>query len=69
MNYETTDYGCPILPFIDPPKGEGFQLWETITEGSPLSPVFDTPEELTKWLADNLDEVFSHDFETWKDPG
>jgi hypothetical protein len=35
-----------------PPTGEGWQMWETVTEGSPISPVFDTPEKLARWLAD-----------------
>ena len=35
----------------DPPKGEGWQMWETTSEGSPMSPVFSTPEELAHWLA------------------
>lgn len=37
---------------IDPPEGEGYQLWSTTTEGTPMSPVFATPGELAKWLAD-----------------
>lgn len=43
----------------DPPFGEGYQLWETFSEGSPISPVFKTPEELADWL------VSSPDY-TWK---
>lgn len=35
---------------IEPPAGEGWQMWETTTEGSPMSPVFKTPEELAHWL-------------------
>jgi hypothetical protein len=35
----------------EPPAGEGWQLWETISEGSPISPVFATPEGLAKWLS------------------
>lgn len=38
---------------LEPPKGEGWQMWETTSEGSPISPVKETPEELAKWLADN----------------
>lgn len=34
-----------------PPKGDGFQLWETTSEGSPISPVFVTLEELCEWAA------------------
>lgn len=34
---------------VDPPAGEGFQLWETTSEGSPVSPVFATLDELCTW--------------------
>ncbi|RYD64336.1 MAG: hypothetical protein EOP83_10010 [Verrucomicrobiaceae bacterium] len=36
-----------------PPEGEGWQMWETTTEGSPISPVLPTPEKLAAWLYDN----------------
>lgn len=36
----------------DPPKGEGWQLWETVSEGSPVSPVFATADELAGWMSD-----------------
>lgn len=36
-----------------PPAGEGYQLWETTTEGSPASPVFATGEELAQWMSRN----------------
>lgn len=34
----------------EPPEGEGWQLWETVTEGSPISPVFPTGQALARWL-------------------
>lgn len=37
----------------EPPVGEGWQLWETTTEGSPQSPVFASAEELADWCAPN----------------
>lgn len=37
----------------EPPTGEGYQLWETCTEGSPISPVFASAEELADWCAEN----------------
>lgn len=49
-----------------PPAGDGWQIWETVSEGSPLSPVFATPEELaahmagTTWGADK-----GTPYETW----
>ncbi len=37
----------------EPPNGEGWQMWENVSEGSPISPVFESPEKLAQWLADN----------------
>lgn len=34
----------------EPPKGSGWQLWELVSEGSPISPVFPTSEGLAQWL-------------------
>ncbi len=33
----------------EPPTGEGYQLWETVSEGSPISPVFASTEALAAW--------------------
>jgi hypothetical protein len=35
---------------IEPPTGEGWQVWETVSEGSPISPVFNSAESLVSWL-------------------
>ena len=49
-----TKYGCPNYDaFLGPPTGDGYQLWETTTEGSPKSPVFATLDELCEWCTDN----------------
>ena len=43
----------------EPPTGDGYQIWETVSEGSPISPVFATAHELamhmkdTRWGADS----------------
>jgi hypothetical protein len=37
----------------DPPVGEGWQLWETTSEGSPVSPVFGSAEALAEWAEGN----------------
>ena len=50
-----------------PPRGRGWQLWETVSEGSPISPVFRTPEDLAHWCVDNA-ELFADmkaDLATW----
>lgn len=37
----------------EPPSGPGFQLWETTSEGSPISPVFETLDALCAYAATN----------------
>lgn len=44
----------------EPPAGEGWQLWETASEGSPVSPVFATAEELAAWCVDGATIFGSH---------
>jgi hypothetical protein len=34
----------------EPPSGDGWQLWETVSEGSPVSPVFPTERAFRKYL-------------------
>ena len=46
--------------YNDVPKGEGYQLWETTTEGSPESPVFETLEELCEWCEENATTFASY---------
>ena len=61
---------CPLCygtgkcsPTIEPPKGydweitEGFQIWQDVSEGGPVSPVFLKPEDLAKWMVKNDDSV------------
>lgn len=40
----------------EPPEGEGWQVWENVSEGSPVSPVFATASELADYLAEGGDE-------------
>lgn len=36
----------------EPPTGDGWQLWETVSEGSPVTPVFPTAEALAAFLVE-----------------
>ncbi|WP_406078734.1 hypothetical protein OG337_29010 [[Kitasatospora] papulosa] len=36
----------------EPPVGDGWQLWETVSEGSPISPVFPAADDLARWMSD-----------------
>ncbi len=48
-NPPSPDYYLPEWP-----EGSAthYQMYETTSEGTPISPVFATPEELARWLAD-----------------
>jgi hypothetical protein len=35
------------------PTGEGWQIWSTTSEGSPITPVFETPEECARYASLN----------------
>ncbi|TSC81868.1 MAG: hypothetical protein G01um101420_781 [Parcubacteria group bacterium Gr01-1014_20] len=51
----------------EPPTGPGYQLWETTSEGSPVSPVFAKVEKLAEWCEENA-TVFGSErtsMETW----
>lgn len=40
---------------VEPPTGDGWQLWETVSEGSPVSPVFADADGLIAWLISDQD--------------
>jgi hypothetical protein len=43
-------------------------MYETCSEGTPISPAFETPEELARWLADNEASAFGDQtasYEAW----
>ena len=43
-----------------------WQMYETTSEGTPISPVMETPEELARWLADNKASAFAGDTATYE---
>jgi len=43
-----------------PPTGEGYQLWNTTTEGHPMSPVFATLDALCAWCEPNAMTFANH---------
>lgn len=52
----------------EPPEGDGWQMWENTSDGSPISPVFATPEELARWLDDTGASAFGSmtaSYESW----
>lgn len=54
---------------FNPPSGEGYQLWENTSEGSPMSPVFASLDELCAWAENNASTFGTSNFTTaaeWK---
>lgn len=45
----------------EPPIGNGYQLWEGVSEGSPITPVFETKEELAEYCSKHI-HYFAYDF-------
>ena len=68
MGYKES-FGCPDFPLFNPPIGKGFQCWETTSEGSPISPVFKSLDELSIWLSKNTDSHITKNMtkENWVD--
>lgn len=46
------------LSSCDPPGGDGYQVWEFTTEGSPMSPVFADLGELCEWCEEHPSEMW-----------
>lgn len=47
------------MPAFAPGTATHYQMYETATEGTPISPVFDTPEALAAWLTDKRISLFA----------
>lgn len=41
------------------------QMYENTTEGTPISPVMETPEQLARWLVDNSASAFGENTATY----
>lgn len=61
-----------VSPKVEPPKGwdigktNGYQIWQDVSEGGPVSPVFLKPEDLAKWMVENDDSITNDTtYEQW----
>jgi hypothetical protein len=54
------------MPEFAPGTATHLMMYETCTEGTPISPAFATPEELARWLADNGASAFGSDTATYE---
>lgn len=55
------------MPDFPPEQCIGWQMYETTSEGTPLSPVMDSPESLARWLADNKASAFAGNSATYEE--
>lgn len=46
------NYGCHVMPQWPAVERTHYQMYESITEGTPISPVMESPEALARWLTD-----------------
>jgi len=69
-----TDYSGPrpspddYMPTWAPGEATLYVMYENTSEGTPISPPFETPEELARWLVDNEASAFAGQtasYEAW----
>lgn len=54
------------MPVFPEGTATGWCMYETTSEGTPISPVFETPEDLARWLADNGASAFGSSTATYE---
>ena len=52
-------YGLNCMPKFPDSECTHFQMYETCSEGTPISPPMETPEALAQWLVDNKASAFA----------
>ena len=50
---------CKYMPDFPEELRKYYQMYETCSEGTPISPKFAIPEDLARWLADNRASSFA----------
>lgn len=55
------------MPEWGPGQANMLMMYENTSEGTPISPAFDTPEELARWLADNGASAFGGSTATYEE--
>lgn len=70
MSFSEWDGGQPqsedYMPDWPEAERTHYQMYEVTSEGTPISPVFASPEELAKWLADNKASAFADQTATYE---
>jgi hypothetical protein len=50
LDPDKPNYGIDVMPDWPAAEADHFQMYETVSEGTPVSPVFSSLVELTRWL-------------------
>ncbi|MDJ0513004.1 MAG: hypothetical protein QNJ62_06140 [Methyloceanibacter sp.] len=71
-SYEEWDGERPVeanyMPVFEPGTATHLMMYEDTSEGTPISPAFETAEELARWLTDNKASAFGDmtaSYEQW----
>ena len=59
LDNDSPNYGCDVMPQWPESERTHYQMYESTSEGTPISPVMETPEALARWLADNNTSAFA----------
>jgi hypothetical protein len=59
LKNEPPNYGVPVMPQWPDSERTHYQMYEDTSEGTPISPVMETPEALARWLADHKASAFA----------
>jgi hypothetical protein len=65
---EPPNYGMDIMPQWPAAERTHWQMYEDTSEGTPISPVMESPEKLARWLADQKASAFAGSpasYEAW----
>ena len=57
-----------FMPLWPAEEATHYMMYEDTTEGTPISPAFETPELLARWLVDNKASSFAYStasYESW----
>ena len=66
LSGEPPHYGQAVMPDWSDEERTHWQMYEDTSEGTPISPVMETPETLARWLADNGASSFGNDTATYE---
>lgn len=68
LKKDLPNYGMDVMPQWPAAERTHWQMYESTSEGTPISPVMESPEKLARWLADHKASAFagqSASYEAW----